>query len=215
MCLLRSSCAFLCLIFRRQCARLKGGTGDRLQRAEEWRGAAGPPTTACVSCPSRLPRRLSARRRLSSEWLSAQSCTGDSLRQKALNTSLKVSGRPCLPAAQQSLSRGDLRGPLVLQIVRSENISAPSARQGSAGGGGGSVPRMLRLTLSDGTTSLSALELQPAAKLPAALPTGAKVRFGHSVLPVRFGGWGKRERRHSGKEKRERDEREKRTKGLN
>lgn len=74
---------------------------------------------------------------------------------------------------------GILQGPLVLQVVRAVNVSAPLERQSSGG-----APRMLKLTLSDGSTTTQALEVQAASQLPNAMPTGTKLHFPHAIIPV-------------------------------
>jgi hypothetical protein len=102
------------------------------------------------------------------------------LRRTALNTSLKVSGLSVLPPSSLLLlPEGFLQGPLVLQVVRAVNVSAPLERQSSGG-----APRMLRLTLSDGSASVQALEVQAASQLPNAMPTGTKLYFPHARIPV-------------------------------
>lgn len=55
-----------------------------------------------------------------------------------------------------SLSFGyQLQGPLVLQVSKMRNVAAPKAFEESGG-----APRMLKLSLSDGTNTLHGLELQ-------------------------------------------------------
>ena len=48
-----------------------------------------------------------------------------------------------------------LPGPLVLQVSKVRNVSAPKANEES-----GTAPRMLRVTLTDGTNCIQALEVQ-------------------------------------------------------
>ena len=48
-----------------------------------------------------------------------------------------------------------LEGPLVTQVQKVRNVAAPKANEES-----GFAPRMLKLTLTDGVTSLNALEME-------------------------------------------------------
>ena len=63
-----------------------------------------------------------------------------------------------------------LVGPVVLQIQKTRNVSAPKANEESA-----HAPRLLKLQLTDGHTTCHALELDSIPQLSLSTPPGTKV----------------------------------------
>ena len=90
-----------------------------------------------------------------------------------------------LPHLPEDINRADshaLAGAHVLQVVAADNVAQPS-KHGSRGSGAGG--RLLRLKLTDGKTTCTALELHPTPCLDGDLPPGTKVCLKNA--PVRAG----------------------------
>ncbi|GAQ80601.1 hypothetical protein KFL_000570470 [Klebsormidium nitens] len=104
---------------------------------------------------------------------------------------MSVGGTPQLGAVQLALKDADLRevgaaslpddvnratnkqldGIRVLQVVSIQNVSQPS----KVSGGAGTAPRLLRVRLTDGHVTATAIEYQPITSLSPDLPPGTKV----------------------------------------
>ncbi|CAB4026144.1 Hypothetical predicted protein, partial [Paramuricea clavata] len=94
----------------------------------------------------------------------------------ALNCDLKEIGFKVLT---EEVKRGQVKmveGPLVLQIQKIRNISAPKANEES-----GAAPRLLKLQLTDGHTTCFALEHSLIQKLSLSTPPGTKIRLKGTV----------------------------------
>lgn len=100
----------------------------------------------------------------------------------ALAANLKGAGCEFLDKDIDSGRVDVLRGPVVLQIDQTKNISAPSDNQSSQG-----APRLLRLRLTDGHRKVSALELEQVPGLSLQTPPGTKILLQDAETPVRGG----------------------------
>ncbi|XP_071551516.1 uncharacterized protein [Panulirus ornatus] len=92
--------------------------------------------------------------------------------QEILNSDLKDVGAPCLPDDLLKGKKNSLLGPLVLQVAKMRNVSAPKAFEDS-----GSAPRMLRVSLTDGCITVQGLEVQAIKPLSLRTAPGTKVRL--------------------------------------
>lgn len=63
-------------------------------------------------------------------------------------------------------------GPIVLQVQKIRNISAPKSNEESK-----TAPRFLQLELTDGQTTIHALELEDISTLDMNIPPGTKIYF--------------------------------------
>jgi hypothetical protein len=88
--------------------------------------------------------------RLRAGWVAE---VGETAVAIALHTDLAVCGEPVLPP---DLASGVLHTPIVLQVVKVKNVSAPCDNQASQ-----HTPRMLKLQLTDGHLRCFGLELAP------------------------------------------------------
>lgn len=75
-----------------------------------------------------------------------------------------------------------LEKPIVVQIQKIRNVSAPKANEEST-----SAPRMLKLTVNDGKTACTALEITPISSLSINTPPGTKVLLKNEDLEVCHG----------------------------
>ena len=99
--------------------------------------------------------------------------------KKALDLDYKDIGAHCLP---DDINRGKLTsvpGNLVLMITKIRNISAPKVKEESAG-----MPRMMKISMTDGTQTCHAVEFQKIDKISLSTPPGSKVRLVGASLPV-------------------------------
>eukprot|EP00041_Stephanoeca_diplocostata_P018610 m.390681 g.390681 ORF g.390681 m.390681 type:complete len:163 (+) comp21062_c0_seq1:169-657(+) len=119
--------------------------------------------------------------KLSPDWI--KNCDGNSVAQvekAAINTDLKVCGSQALPDDFGSAQIDTLPGPLVLQILKVKNISAPTDNQKSD-----HAPRMLRVHMTDGHTKCYGVEMNPKInKLSVDTPPGTKIRFNAREIRV-------------------------------
>jgi hypothetical protein len=69
--------------------------------------------------------------------------------------------------------------PLSLQVVSVQDVSQPSK---VSGGGSGHAPRLLRVRLTDGHVTATAIEYQPVPALSTDLPPGTKVMLLNRLL---------------------------------
>ncbi|XP_042871537.1 tudor domain-containing protein 3-like [Penaeus japonicus] len=91
--------------------------------------------------------------------------------QEILNSDLKDVGVPCLPEDVKGKSK-TLTGPMVLQVSKIRNVAAPKAFADS-----NAAPRLLRLSLTDGTNTFQALEIQNIKVISLKTAPGTKVRI--------------------------------------
>ncbi|XP_069495514.1 tudor domain-containing protein 3 isoform X3 [Ambystoma mexicanum] len=90
----------------------------------------------------------------------------------ALNTDLRNIGRKFLPIDINGGKVEKLEGPCVLQIQKIRNVSAPKDNEESQ-----AAPRMLRLQMTDGHTSCTAVEFKYLSKLSLNTPPGTKIKL--------------------------------------
>lgn len=95
--------------------------------------------------------------RLREGWEGAD---GGGDRPSALDTDLAACGEAVLPKEIAAAAVDSIPGPVVLQLLKVKNVSAPTENQGS-----GHAPRMLKLQLTDGHTKCFGLELDPPIKV--------------------------------------------------
>lgn len=75
-----------------------------------------------------------------------------------------------------------LEKPVVVQIQKIRNVSAPKANEEST-----SAPRMLKLTLHDGKTTCTSLEICPIPSLSINTPPGTKLLLKNEDLEAYHG----------------------------
>ncbi|XP_065837446.1 tudor domain-containing protein 3-like [Oscarella lobularis] len=95
-----------------------------------------------------------------------------SLEKAALDLDLKRVGSPSLPDGIQRGQSLILKGPLILQVQKVRNVAAPKSNQTSM-----HSPRMLKLQLTDGHLSCSALEMTHVPHLKMSLLPGSKIQL--------------------------------------
>ncbi|XP_028406082.1 tudor domain-containing protein 3-like isoform X3 [Dendronephthya gigantea] len=106
-------------------------------------------------------------------------CTDEDVIKWAVNCDLKVVGSKVL---SEHVKRGQLQsieGPVVMQIQKIRNISAPKANEES-----GAAPRLLKLQLTDGHITCFALENSFIQKLSLSIPPGTKIRLKGTVFLI-------------------------------
>uniref|UniRef100_A0A8I5MWB0 Tudor domain-containing protein 3 n=1 Tax=Papio anubis TaxID=9555 RepID=A0A8I5MWB0_PAPAN len=90
----------------------------------------------------------------------------------ALNTDLRTIGKKFLPSDINSGKVEKLEGPCVLQIQKVRNVAAPKDNEESQ-----AAPRMLRLQMTDGHISCTAVEFSYMSKISLNTPPGTKVKL--------------------------------------
>ncbi|XP_053311404.1 tudor domain-containing protein 3 [Spea bombifrons] len=90
----------------------------------------------------------------------------------ALNTDLRSIGKKFLPGDINGGKVEKVDGPCVLQIQKIRNVSAPKDNEESQ-----AAPRMLRLQMTDGHTSCTAIEFKYIPKLSLNTPPGTKIKL--------------------------------------
>uniref|UniRef100_A0A8D1FXB8 Tudor domain-containing protein 3 n=1 Tax=Sus scrofa TaxID=9823 RepID=A0A8D1FXB8_PIG len=90
----------------------------------------------------------------------------------ALNTDLRTIGKKFLPSDINGGKVEKLEGPCVLQIQKIRNVAAPKDNEESQ-----AAPRMLRLQMTDGHISCTAVEFSYMSKLSLNTPPGTKVKL--------------------------------------
>jgi tudor domain-containing protein 3 len=75
-----------------------------------------------------------------------------------------------------------LETPIIVQIQKIRNVSAPKANEEST-----SAPRMLKLTLHDGKSICTGLEINPISSLSINTPPGTKLLLNNEGLDVVHG----------------------------
>jgi len=117
--------------------------------------------------------------------LCCQGLTSPSLKdviKKAVDLDFKQVGRPCLP---DDINRGrleSLESNLVLMVTKIRNVAAPKVKEES-----GAAPRMLKISLTDGTTSCHAVEMTEIKSVSLKTPPGTKIRLKGGQLEVANG----------------------------
>lgn len=90
----------------------------------------------------------------------------------ALNTDLRTVGKKFLPSDINGGKVEKIDGPCVLQIQKIRNISAPKDNEESQ-----AAPRMLRIQMTDGHTSCTAIEFNHLSKVSLNTPPGTKIKL--------------------------------------
>ncbi|XP_027701979.1 tudor domain-containing protein 3 isoform X1 [Vombatus ursinus] len=90
----------------------------------------------------------------------------------ALNTDLRTIGKKFLPSDINGGKVEKLEGPCVLQIQKIRNVAAPKDNEESQ-----VAPRMLRLQMTDGHISCTAVEFNYMSKISLNTPPGTKVKL--------------------------------------
>lgn len=99
----------------------------------------------------------------------------------ALNTDLRTIGKKFLPSDINGGKVEKLEGPCVLQIQKIRNVAAPKDNEESQ-----AAPRMLRLQMTDGHISCTAVEFSYMSKISLNTPPGTKVKLS-GVIDVKNG----------------------------
>ncbi|XP_009877165.1 PREDICTED: tudor domain-containing protein 3-like, partial [Apaloderma vittatum] len=99
----------------------------------------------------------------------------------ALNTDLRTIGKKFLPSDINGGKVEKLEGPCVLQIQKIRNVAAPKDNEESQ-----AAPRMLRLQMTDGHTSCTAVEYSSMSKISLNTPPGTKIKLS-GIVEVRNG----------------------------
>uniref|UniRef100_A0A8C6ECA2 Tudor domain-containing protein 3 n=1 Tax=Moschus moschiferus TaxID=68415 RepID=A0A8C6ECA2_MOSMO len=94
----------------------------------------------------------------------------------ALNTDLRTIGKKFLPSDINGGKVEKLEGPCVLQIQKIRNVAAPKDNEESQ-----AAPRMLRVQMTDGHISCTAVEFSYLSKISLNTPPGTKVKLSGSV----------------------------------
>ncbi|XP_053772391.1 tudor domain-containing protein 3 isoform X1 [Desmodus rotundus] len=94
----------------------------------------------------------------------------------ALNTDLRTIGKKFLPSDINGGKVEKLEGPCVLQIQKIRNVAAPKDNEESQ-----AAPRMLRLQMTDGHISCTAVEYSYMSKISLNTPPGTKVKLSGTV----------------------------------
>ncbi|XP_013185904.2 tudor domain-containing protein 3 [Amyelois transitella] len=103
------------------------------------------------------------------------------LSKKALDYDLRDIGDSAFPE-DFTKDPSKLERPIVVQIQKIRNVSAPKANEESS-----SAPRMLKLTLHDGKSSCTGLETSPIPSLSINTPPGTKLLLKNEGLEVVHG----------------------------
>ncbi|KAM6178887.1 tudor domain-containing protein 3 [Rhynchocyon petersi] len=99
----------------------------------------------------------------------------------ALNTDLRTIGKKFLPSDINGGKVEKLEGPCVLQIQKIRNIAAPKDNEESQ-----AAPRMLRLQMTDGHISCTAVEFNYLSKISLNTPPGTKIKLS-GIIDVKNG----------------------------
>ncbi|XP_031218296.1 tudor domain-containing protein 3 isoform X1 [Mastomys coucha] len=94
----------------------------------------------------------------------------------ALNTDLRTIGKKFLPSDINGGKVEKLEGPCVLQIQKVRNVAAPKDNEESQ-----AAPRLLRVQMTDGHTSCTAVEFNFISKISLNTPPGTKVKLSGTV----------------------------------
>lgn len=99
----------------------------------------------------------------------------------ALDIDLRQIGEKYIP---DDINRGRvdyIQGPCVLQVQKIRNISAPKDNEDSQ-----AAPRLLKLTLTDGHTTCSGVEIETIHTVSLVTPPGTKIQFS-GTIPIENG----------------------------
>ncbi|KAM9610068.1 tudor domain-containing protein 3 isoform 2-T2 [Trichechus inunguis] len=99
----------------------------------------------------------------------------------ALNTDLRTIGKKFLPSDINGGKVEKLEGPCVLQIQKIRNVAAPKDNEESQ-----AAPRMLRLQMTDGHISCTAVEFNYMSKISLNTPPGTKVKLS-GIIDIKNG----------------------------
>lgn len=112
------------------------------------------------------------------ETLKGSKCNYSEVITKALNCDLCEIGEKCIQETIASSDDGILNGPFVLQVGKIRNVSAPKDNEHSS-----VAPRMLKLSLTDGSNTVNAIEYEQLSDISLKTPPGTKVKLvGRIVL---------------------------------
>ena len=100
----------------------------------------------------------------------------------ALNKDLRNIGERFFPENINSGQVKSIQGPVVVQIQKIRNVSAPTINQDSQG-----APRMLKLNLTDGVVHCVAIEFQSIGVLKLNLVPGTKICLVGKDIPMSHG----------------------------
>ncbi|XP_011190148.1 tudor domain-containing protein 3 [Zeugodacus cucurbitae] len=92
--------------------------------------------------------------------------------RKVISTIMNIDFREIAGGALPSKRDDNIPGRIVLQLQKTRNISAPKSNEESK-----TAPRFLQLELTDGQTTIHALELENISALSMNLPPGTKIYF--------------------------------------
>ncbi|XP_037933028.1 tudor domain-containing protein 3 [Teleopsis dalmanni] len=92
--------------------------------------------------------------------------------RKIISTAMDMDFRDIAGGALPSKREETIPGRIVLQLQKTRNISAPKSNEESK-----AAPKFLQLDLSDGQTTIRALELEPVPVLSLDVPPGTKIFF--------------------------------------
>uniref|UniRef100_A0A8D0G2G8 Tudor domain-containing protein 3 n=1 Tax=Sphenodon punctatus TaxID=8508 RepID=A0A8D0G2G8_SPHPU len=99
----------------------------------------------------------------------------------ALNTDLRTIGKKYLPSDINGGKVEKVEGPCVLQIQKIRNVAAPKDNEESQ-----AAPRMLRLQMTDGHISCTAIEYNHMSKISLNTPPGTKIKLS-GIVEVKNG----------------------------
>ncbi|XP_057309909.1 tudor domain-containing protein 3-like [Hydractinia symbiolongicarpus] len=99
--------------------------------------------------------------------------------KKALDSDLRHIGQKILPENINSGQIESIKGPIVLQLQKMRNITAPLINQESSG-----APRMMKLTLTDGCTTCVAIEFKMVNCLKLDMIPGIKLCLTSSSISL-------------------------------
>lgn len=104
-----------------------------------------------------------------------------SIKKRLLEIDIRNISKPFFPLEINSSMDGiELKGPVVLQIVKVENITQPLRRRDE-----NTQPRLLAIQVSDGTTKVTGIEIEQLSDINASTPPGGKILFMGGI--IRFG----------------------------
>ncbi|XP_038055365.1 tudor domain-containing protein 3-like [Patiria miniata] len=96
--------------------------------------------------------------------------------RKAMDIDLRHIAVAAIPTDITKGKMDKMQGPMVLQVQKIRNISAPKANEDS-----GAAPPLLRIQLTDGHTMVMALVLNSITKIDLSTPPGSKLKLMGSV----------------------------------
>eukprot|EP00112_Aurelia_sp_Birch-Aquarium-sp1_P016890 Seg3865.2 transcript_id=Seg3865.2/GoldUCD/mRNA.D3Y31 product="Tudor domain-containing protein 3" protein_id=Seg3865.2/GoldUCD/D3Y31 len=103
---------------------------------------------------------------------SNRSPTAKEIIANALHTDIRQIGKQILPADINKGKDSEINGPIVLQIQKVRNVSAPTTKEDSS-----FAPRMLKFTLTDGVITCSGIEIEIIHSVSLTSPPGSKIKL--------------------------------------